>query len=523
MNAAKNMDSVFSACTESELDFDVMFDDDDSIIDSIAGYDEAGNLLTGEDFDWEAFDALGEADDMVGEKPDFDYPNDEIGSDYEDSKNRDIEMGGEVGDGRTVSGREKSAESQAYDDTKDIDDSIGLNDKQQTKLEAFDILDLMEEYDFMDEADDVELGTMDNIKDTEAEKLVCPACGKNPCECKSTKESYTIIDDLIDMLNEESESPIDDPCDCAQRAGKAGTGISDTEGKDQEIIGAAMDGHTKEDPIADDIDDADARGGKADSVQDTEGKDTHTVGAALEGYEIEADILSLIEAEEAKEEEEDEATEDETEGCCKEDAAEGPLEDDDPAERSGEVSDTTVETEACKKEEADVDAEEDDDDTEEDVKESEFIVDTLLDILDEETEDPIADDIDDEEARSGKADPVKDTEGVDQDPVGAALEASDFLDDIIDAVDPDEQLVPDNINLDDFLLGSEVIQDLVDDSDIKVAKESAEEDVIDDDQDDDAIENIDSESDSEGGADIESGYDDDELIDAIINGDVEDL
>jgi hypothetical protein len=137
--------------------------------------------------------------------------------------------------------------------------------------------------------------------------------------------------------------------------------------------------------------------------------------------------------------------------------------------------------------------------------------------------DPIADDIDDAEARAGKADPVKDTEGVDQDPVGAALEANDFLDDVIDAVDPDEQLVPDKINLDDFLLGDEVVQDLDNDADIKVAKESAEEDAIEDEQEDEAIEDIDAESDSEGGAEIESNYDDDELIDAIINGDIEDL
>ena len=109
MDATKNMDSVFAACTESELDFDVMFDDDDSIIDSIAGVDEAGNLLTGEDFDWEAFDALGESDDLVGENPDFDYPNDEKGSDFENSKDKPVEIGGEVGDGKEVSGKENSS------------------------------------------------------------------------------------------------------------------------------------------------------------------------------------------------------------------------------------------------------------------------------------------------------------------------------------------------------------------------------------------------------------------------------
>jgi hypothetical protein len=196
MKAAKGMDSVFADSTERELEFDAMFDDDDSIIDVIAGVDEAGIPLTGEDFDWEAFDAMCESD-MVGENPDFDYPNDEVGSNYEGSKDDKPEIGGEVGDGKEVSGKENSEESHAYDDTKEIDDSIGLNDKQQTKLEA---------------AEEVKLGTMDNIKGTEAEKLVCPHCGKNPCECEGTSESYEIEQDILDLLEAE-DAIADDICD----------------------------------------------------------------------------------------------------------------------------------------------------------------------------------------------------------------------------------------------------------------------------------------------------------------------
>ena len=133
---ANNMDSVFANCTDEELSFDVMFDEEDTIIDIIAGVDEAGVPLTGEDFDW---DSLKENDDMVGENPDFDYQKDGDASgsekDAEGTKDIKPEIGGEVGDGKEVSGKENSAESQAYDDKKEIDDAIGLNDKEQIKLE----------------------------------------------------------------------------------------------------------------------------------------------------------------------------------------------------------------------------------------------------------------------------------------------------------------------------------------------------------------------------------------------------
>ena len=506
MDATKNMDSVFAACTESELDFDVMFDDDDSIIDSIAGVDEAGNLLTGEDFDWEAFDALGESDDLVGENPDFDYPNDEKGSDFENSKDKPVEIGGEVGDGKEVSGKENSAESQAYDDKKEIDDAIGVNDKQQTALETGD------------------LGTMDNIKDTEAEKLVCPACGKNPCECKNMSEN-ALLDRVLSILDEGdcevgADSPIDDPCDCATRAGKD-NGVDNTEGENQEVLGAAIDGNSDKDPIADDIDDAEARDGKTDPVKDTEGVDQDVVGAALEDTDINDFLLNLVEESEEVDAVEDNAPdEDEATGApdesCKEDASEGPIEDDDAAERMGDTSDAAVETEACNKESDDTTDDEDDMD-----KLEESTIDELFNLL--EGDDPIADDIDDAEARDGKADPVKDTEGVDQDVVGAALEANDFLDDVIGEADPDEVLVDDKINSDAALVDDKVAQDLENDADIEVAKEAAEDDTLSEEEEDQAIENIDAESDSDEGFDINSGTDDDELIDAIINGDIEDL
>ena len=506
MNAAKGMDSVFADSTEKELEFDAMFDDDDSIIDVIAGVDEAGIPLTGEDFDWEAFDAMCESD-QVGDKPDFDYPNDEVGSDYEGTDDDDLEIGGEIGDGKEVSGKENSAESQAYDDTKEVDDSIGLNDTQQTKLEAFDLLSLMEE-------EEVELGTMDNIKGTEAEKLVCPACGKNPCEC-SVEEGFGIEADVLDLL--EAEDPIADDIDDADaRDGKADS-VGDTEGKDTKLFGAGLDGSGNEDPIADDIDDVDARDGKADSVGDTEGKDQNAVGAALEAF----DILNLMEeAEEVDATEDNTADESEDECNVKEDAAEGPLEDDDPAERAGETSDAAIETESYYinndvlsliEAEEEVDATEDNtaDDSEDECTK-------------EDGSEGVIEDEDSEDERAGKVKhDTSNVEGEKQEVIGAALESDDFLDDAIDEADPDEWLL--DIVDGDELVGDEVVQDLDDNSEIKVAKEDVAEEAMADEQEDDAIEDIDSESDDEGPANIESDYDDDDLIDAIINGDIEDL
>lgn len=51
LTACKNMDSVFDDCTNDELDFDVIFDEDDELIDSVCGVKENGDPLTGVDFE----------------------------------------------------------------------------------------------------------------------------------------------------------------------------------------------------------------------------------------------------------------------------------------------------------------------------------------------------------------------------------------------------------------------------------------------------------------------------------------
>lgn len=50
-NITKNMDSVYSSYMNDELEFDTIFDQDDSLIDTVNGVNEAGEPLTGVDFE----------------------------------------------------------------------------------------------------------------------------------------------------------------------------------------------------------------------------------------------------------------------------------------------------------------------------------------------------------------------------------------------------------------------------------------------------------------------------------------
>ena len=50
-NYTDQFDSVFDKSTEDELDFDVMFDEDDALVDSVEGIKEDGTPLTGDEFE----------------------------------------------------------------------------------------------------------------------------------------------------------------------------------------------------------------------------------------------------------------------------------------------------------------------------------------------------------------------------------------------------------------------------------------------------------------------------------------
>ena len=521
MKNIKNMDSVFANCTDDELMFDILFDDDETIIEALAGSDTISKLL--------AEGLLEEGDDMVGENPDFDYQNDGDAAysekDAEGTKEVKPEIGGEVGDGKEVSGKENSAEANAHDD-KDEAEAIGLNDKQQVKLE------------------DAAEGPLEDDDQAERE-------GETSDMAIET-ESCSNIDYLLSML-EESEDPITDKDDADQREGK-NTGVSDTEGKNAEVLGAANAGEAKEDPIEDSKcpNDGDVRAGEDTGVSDTEGVKTHVVGAALEskdeecesdeckdeeveeGVTISDELLSMLEADDESEEQADpgdiEAPEETKNEKCKTESVDSITDKDDADQREGKntgVSDTEG-------------------------KNAEVLG---ASIVGDVNSDPLID-LDDAEQRKGKA-VCNDTEGVKTHVVGAALEStiSDELLSMLEADDEsEEQADPGDIEApeetknekccneaddyldsllkdmdeDDDLIaaidgGAEVVPDDVklngtDNADIKEAAESKISDELMDDQDDKDIEAIESENIPAEDPNIDYDYDDDELIDAVIKG-----
>lgn len=289
----ENMDSVFSNCTDKELAFDVMFDQDDALIDIVAGVNEAGEFVTGEDPEIN----INEEDDMVGENPDFDYHDDNKNvtlKDAEGTEDVKPEIGGEVGDGKEVSGKEDSAEKKADEVTKDIDDAIGANDNQQTALE--DAAEgALEDDDEAERAGEVPA----DVVPTVAEDECGTACAESAVEDEEDpimEAFFRNINKSINSIVEEAENNKLCPCcgqeycDCAERMGEVKHDTDNVEGKSTEVLGAEVSGDAKVDPI-EDKDDAEVRSGE-EKIDDknVDGEKVEVIGAALESDDILADV-----------------------------------------------------------------------------------------------------------------------------------------------------------------------------------------------------------------------------------------
>ena len=166
MKVAKNMDSVFANCTSDELDFDLMFDEDDSLIDAVCGVNEAGIPWTGPDPETE-YQVDGDA--SYSEK------------DAEGSKDVDLPISGEAGKDGPYKGN--SAESRAHDVTPGIKKAIGEDyyDNQIKYLLSFD------------ESDEVDKNEPDPSNDGDLDQ-------------DEVKEDYTMYNEnytnnFIDSLN----------------------------------------------------------------------------------------------------------------------------------------------------------------------------------------------------------------------------------------------------------------------------------------------------------------------------------
>lgn len=198
----KTMDSVFDDCVEDELDFDVIFDQDDSIIDTVNGVNEAGDPLTGVDFP-----ELHQTEDEDITPDDI---RDELGTGH------DERFGASNPEGS------KKAEQEDYSAKDDIDKRLD-SDK------------------FYDGTED------DYHKDTRGPK---PDEDSVQSSIEKVIESYDDIDDVLDGDDDEditeSFNDIDDILD-----GVGGFTESSKSGADKDVEKIVKD---EEDPENDDID-----------------------------------------------------------------------------------------------------------------------------------------------------------------------------------------------------------------------------------------------------------------------------
>ena len=283
MKIANNMDSVFAGFTEKELEFDLMFDSDDCLIDLVAGVDESGELLTGpnpEDnyefqldengdplngLTFEEF--LKEADDPITDKCDTGRREGDLkdaGNAPEGTKkDQDGEFNTPEGMKTEVPGSNTSAEAHAHDVTKDIEDAIKENNQEGPieDKESDALRDGKEKYasnNVEGEKQEVIGAAQEacNAKKEEAEpkKEVCEKCGnpKESCKCEqaAANESAIEVDLMMEGFDPSSETdaefkipndqgPIEDKESDALRTGKEKDASSNVEGEKQEVIGAA--------------------------------------------------------------------------------------------------------------------------------------------------------------------------------------------------------------------------------------------------------------------------------------------
>jgi len=264
MKVAKNMDSVFAKCTQDELDFDLLFDNDDTIIDFIAGVDESGELLTGPNFDYsilEETDMLEDQDDAEARDGKADHEP----APAEGSKDTDLEVGGEVGDGKEVTGEEKSKESEAHDMTK-----LGYETAQQTAIQKAMEISAQK---FADQKNDC---CKENAEYEGYEELVEAVVNG------FMSEEEIMSEDASQIAINTADYLISECADAEARDGKVDPDNKDNiEGVKSEVIDNQTKGAANEDPIADDSD-QEARDGKVAPDKNVEGVANRIMGAAME-------------------------------------------------------------------------------------------------------------------------------------------------------------------------------------------------------------------------------------------------
>lgn len=201
---SKEYDSVFDSCAKDELEFDTTFDQEDSLVDLVAGFNEAGDPLTGVEFEelhqtkdddvtpCDIKKELGDNNDSFGAKdmegledPEFDdmSAKGEIGKESEadqftkdhDDDYQDGLKGPKPDDSDVTKSIDDVLESNDIDDELEADDDDILECNESGDADIDDVLDSDYSTDDMDideVLDEDEKATMNLDYETSDEDLI---------------------------------------------------------------------------------------------------------------------------------------------------------------------------------------------------------------------------------------------------------------------------------------------------------------------------------------------------------------
>lgn len=237
MEVAKNMDSVFATSADSETDFDVMFDQEDSLIDTVNGVNEAGDPLTGVDF----VDLHQTQDDATAK-------------DVKDGQADDNDMGNKNAEGTKEieptdnSKNELDKDSEADKLYKDAEDKYQEDKEKNPKIEDDDINDAIDKVtegaslvDTLLEADDEEVktdaeeDTVDEAGDVTTDSIEDEIGSEDD---DVTDESCDVnVESIEDEIDKEKDKPVKEAGDIDEDVAKVDASDEDSE---EDIIDAAI-------------------------------------------------------------------------------------------------------------------------------------------------------------------------------------------------------------------------------------------------------------------------------------------
>lgn len=204
MKVAKNMDSVFAVAADYDSEFDVLFDQEDSLIDTVNGVNEAGDPLTGVDFEdlhqTQDDATVKDVKDGEGEDNKMGAPNPEGTKSTEVD---DVSVKGEVDKESDADKFHGDAEDN-YQEDKEKNPEPDENDLEKTidkVVEGTDIDDIMM-------ADDDDEEGLEEAKkcDSSEDEEEC----EEGCKASVKKESGLLIDSIEEEIDKQKDKPVEE-------------------------------------------------------------------------------------------------------------------------------------------------------------------------------------------------------------------------------------------------------------------------------------------------------------------------